>query len=259
VNFPLAQENRHWTDFVCDDAVTLYTQYSTQWDALSHIGEEFDADGDGVAELVYYNGCRAGIDVVGPDDTDTPGARRLGIENMAETCVQGRGVMIDLYAAFGPRRVHVGYDHLMRIMEADQVEVEIGDMLCIHTGWSDAVAARRGEPDVELLHETHAVLDGADEKLLKWIDSSGISVLIADNFAVELFQTHSHQNLDRFPGLPLHRRCLVELGIHLGEIWQLTPLNTWLKANKRSRFLLTAPPLRLPGSFGSPMTPVGTV
>lgn len=81
-------------------------------------------------------------------------------------------------------------------------------------------------------------------------------MLIADNFAVEAFQETSREDLERFPGLLIHRRCLVELGIHLGELWQLTPLNNWLRSHKRSRFLLTAPPLRLPGSFGSPMTPV---
>jgi hypothetical protein len=75
----------------------------------------------------------------------------------------------------------------------------------------------------------------------------------------KLFRKTSKENLSRFPGLPIHRRCLVELGMHLGELWQLTPLSNWLRANKRSRFLLTAPPLRLPGSFGSPMTPVATV
>ena len=121
------------------------------------------------------------------------------------------------------------------------------------------VAASKGSPDVELLHHAYSVLDGSDERLLKWIEDSGISVLIADNFAVEAFQETSKENLSRFPGLPIHRRCLVELGIHLGELWQLTPLNNWLRAHKRSRFLLTAPPLRLPGSFGSPMTPVATV
>jgi hypothetical protein len=50
----------------CDDRVLLYTQHSTQWDALSHRGRTFDADGDGIAELVYYNGFRAGDDVSGP-------------------------------------------------------------------------------------------------------------------------------------------------------------------------------------------------
>jgi hypothetical protein len=42
-------------------------------------------------------------------------------------------------------------------------------------------------------------------------------------------------------------------------MWHLTPLADWLRANKRNRFLLTAPPLRLPGAVGSPATPVATV
>jgi hypothetical protein len=57
-NFPwraLTCQHDH-LDVTCDDAVTLYTQYSTQWDALCHYGQFFDADGDGEAEKVYYNG-----------------------------------------------------------------------------------------------------------------------------------------------------------------------------------------------------------
>ena len=36
-------------------------------------------------------------------------------------------------------------------------------------------------------------------------------------------------------------------------------LAAWLRSHNRSRFLLTAPPLRLPGAVGSPLTPVATV
>jgi hypothetical protein len=82
-------------------------------------------------------------------------------------------------------------------------------------------------------------------------------VLVADNFAVEGMQHHGR--CQHYAGLPIHRRCIVELGIHLGELWHLTPLNRWLKEHNRFRFMLTAPPLRLPGSFGSPLTPVATV
>ena len=59
-NFPLSGLEAGWTDVISDDAVLLHTQYSTQWDALSHVGAQFDADGDGVAETVYYNGWRGG-------------------------------------------------------------------------------------------------------------------------------------------------------------------------------------------------------
>jgi hypothetical protein len=59
--------------------------------------------------------------------------------------------------------------------------------------------------------------------------------------------------------LPLHERCLFKLGIHLGELWWLSELAGYLRKAGRHAFLLTAPPLRLPGAVGSPMTPVATV
>jgi hypothetical protein len=59
--------------------------------------------------------------------------------------------------------------------------------------------------------------------------------------------------------MPLHEHCLFKNGIHLGEMWYLTKLARWLREHRRNRFLLTAPPLRLPGAVGSPATPVGTV
>lgn len=59
--------------------------------------------------------------------------------------------------------------------------------------------------------------------------------------------------------LPLHERCLFKLGVHLGEYWWLKELAEYLDAAGRHAFLLTAPPLRLPGAAGSPVTPVATV
>lgn len=268
VNFPMENVDPHYVDVSCDDHITLYTQYSTQWDALAHVGRRFDADGDGDDEMVYYNGFRAGTDILGPQngagDPRGPGAHRLGIENMAETCVQGRGVLVDLHAHYGAERRLVTYDDLMSVMTADKVSVETGDMLCLHTGYAQALIEMGGHPDPKILHGAYPALDGRDQRLLRWIDDSGIAVLIADNFAVEGHpypEPPSGPDSEplRYPALPLHQVCLFELGIHLGEIWFLTELAGWLRAHDRNRFLLTAPPLRLPGSFGSPATPVATV
>ena len=259
VNFPMELENPHWDDVSCDDYVTLYTQYSTQWDALSHVGRHFDADGDGKAEAIYYNGYRAGVDVIGPEAPNGPAALNLGIEKMAETCVQGRGVLIDLHARFGAERRLVDYDDIRGIMEAENIIVETGDMLCFHTGYGQALIDMGGRPDPNVLHNAYSVLDGRDDRLLAFIEDSGISVLIADNFAIEGFPYADRADQAHYHGLPIHQRCLVDLGIHLGEMWYLTPLARHLRSARRSRFLLTAPPLRLPGSFGSPATPVATV
>ena len=59
--------------------------------------------------------------------------------------------------------------------------------------------------------------------------------------------------------MPLHEHCLFKNGIHLGEMFYFSELARWLREHKRSRFLLTAPPLRLPGAVGSPSTAIATV
>jgi hypothetical protein len=58
-----ADEDDSLSDVVCDDVLLMSTQYSTQWDSLAHMGSRFDADGDGHAEAVFYNGYRAGVEI----------------------------------------------------------------------------------------------------------------------------------------------------------------------------------------------------
>jgi kynurenine formamidase len=148
----------------------------------------------------------------------------------------------------------------MRILEADKVLVEAGDMVCLHTGFADTLLAMNRQPDIQKLHETGSGLDGRDSKLLNWIVDVRLACLLADNPAVELATPKLMTPTPiRGPRLPLHEHCLFKNGIHLGELWLLTPLARWLRLNQRSRFLLTAPPLRLPGAVGSPATPIATV
>jgi kynurenine formamidase len=158
----------------------------------------------------------------------------------------------------------VGYDTLMRILEADGIRIEPGDMVCLHTGFADTLLAMNRQPDLAQLHATGSGLDGWDERLLQWIVDTRLACLIADNPAVELVvpkltERRPHGQGLRQPRLPLHEHCLFKNGIHLGELWYLTELARWLRAAGRHHFLLTAPPLRLPGAVGSPVTPIATV
>ena len=263
-NIRYSGRNPRYVDVFSDDTATLALQYSTQWDALAHVGSEFDAAGDGVEEAMYYNGFRAGSEIVGPaEDASGDGrrhrsfARRLGIENMAYQGLQGRGVLIDLAHHFGRQHEIVGYESLAEIMRSDGVAVEPGDIVLLHTGWATDLLAMGQEPDASI-HRTCAVLDGRDQRLLDWITDSGISALASDNSGVE--GVRRDEALEgRAPLLPLHHHCLFKLGLPLGEMWYLDELARWLRENGRSRFLLTAPPLRLPGAVGSPVTPIATV
>ena len=182
---------RH-VDVWADDHVTLWLQYSTQWDSLAHAGAEFDADGDGVEEAVFYNGYRAGVDLVGPKE-DAAGdggnhrcfAHHLGLEHMAYHGVQGRGVLVDVAHHLGHEFRGVDRATLEEIMAADNVVVEPGDMLLIHTGFATKVLEWNRDPDPVEIHRMCTYLDAHDDALLEWIADSQISALVADNYAVE--------------------------------------------------------------------------
>lgn len=243
-------------DIVCDDGVVLSTQYSTQWDSLAHWGQRFDADGDGVEEVVYYNGFRGGEDLIAPSVGAGPFARALGIENLAEATPQGRGVLVDLNARFGLEYAPVGYDDLMAALDAQKAEVLPGDFLLLWTGVDEVILGAAKQIDLVGLTKCPG-LNGADRRLLDWITESGIVAICSDNVSVELPPPMDPSQ----PGtaLPLHEHCLFKLGLHLGELWRLSELGNWLRRNGRWSFQLTAPPLRLPGAVGSPACPIATV
>ncbi|MGH7716964.1 MAG: cyclase family protein, partial [Vulcanimicrobiaceae bacterium] len=237
-DFPLSLQREGATGVVNDDIVVLYTQYSTQWDAFSHVGSHFDANGDGEAEVIYYNAMYPGPDV----------------EEMAAACIAGRGVMIDLHRAFGTAKTYVTYKMLRQAMRDQDVTVKKGDVLALHTGFGQLILDMHGNPDRETLHNSCAGLDGSDPELLEWVTKSGVVALVSDNFAVEGYPARVRDAGKPF--LPLHEHCLFKLGVHLGEIWYLTELAHWLERNGRCRFFLAAPPLRLRGHVGSPANPI---
>ncbi len=125
------------------------------------------------------------------------------------------------------------------------------------TGLDRVIQAAKGRPDASI-RQVCCGLDGRDQRLLQWITDCGLIVLISDNIAVEASPARPIDD-DPCVNLPLHAHCLFKLGIHLGEMFLLSDLADWLRTAGRYRFLLTAPPLRLPGAVGSPATPVATV
>lgn len=261
VNFPLSKNTPQLMDVISDDYAQIYLQYSTQWDSLAHVGALFDSNNDGTLIPQYYNGYHAENNVVNltleDNEYHDSYAKKLGIETLAEHGMQGRAVLLDLVRVFGTSRNLIGYKEIIKALESLNITIEQGDMLVIRTGFSEELLKMNGKPDIEILNNFGAVLDGLDSDLLNWITESGISAICADNYAVEDTTKDSSMNCCYY--LPLHHHCLFKLGLPLAELWYLKDLAEWLEANNRYRFLLTAPPLRLPGAVGSPVTPIATV
>src|SRR5262245_47139129 len=131
-------------------------------------------------------------------------------------------------------------------------------MVLFHTGYATKILEWNREPDPDQLMTTCTYLDARDPAMLEWITESQIAALIADNYAVEGLVGRDKDE-SRHSLLPIHHLCLFKLGVPLGELWYLHELESWLRGHGRSRFLLTAPPLRLPGAISSPATPIATV
>lgn len=264
MNIEASQIQKDAIDVLCDDQVTLCMQYSTQWDGLCHIGAMFDTQNDGQLRKVYYNGFEAGVDIHGGEHASgahaeccgdgSSFAERLSVAKYAEKGMQGRGVMVDLARHLGAGRTIVDGQTFINLLQAEKIVVEPGDMLVMRTGFAEAILEMGGHPDHAKLEQTGAVLDGSDQTLLNWITESGIATICCDNYAVEAYPAKS-----TFSILPLHHHCLFKLGVPLAELWYLKELAQWLHDNKRHHFMLTAPPLRLPGAVGSPVTPIATV
>jgi len=96
------------------------------------------------------------------------------------------------------------------------------------------------QPDREKLFASACALDGRDEALRQWVTDSGAVALISDNFGSRRRGAAMPRRFLRT--LPLHAHCLFKLGCYLGEMFWLTELADWLRANGRNRFLFTGPP-----------------
>ena len=214
-----------------DDYLFAALQCSTQWDALSHAwyGSELY---NGVPERVVRN----------------TGAARLGIEKMYRHFV-GRGVLLDLARAInnGDR---LAQGHPITPAELDagvafaRTDVRRGDILLIRTGhvpWYYTLADKstfwNGAP-------------GLGASTVEWLHRHEVAAVAMDTAAVEV------QPAEHGEGLPLHGALLRDLGLTLGELFELDALAADCANDGVYEFLFVGQPLRIPGAVGSPLNPL---
>jgi hypothetical protein len=111
----------------------------------------------------------------------------------------------------------------MRIMEADSVTVEPGDVLCLRTGFDRALLAHYADATAAFDPHSCSGLDGVDDGLLLWVADSGVAALVSDNEAVVFMPDFVRQDAHG-ARVPLHYLCSFKLGIPLGEMFQLSDL-----------------------------------
>ena len=133
----------------------------------------------------------------------------------------------------------VTVDDLRRAEDAAKVDVQEGDVVCIHTGWGHLFGADNaryvsGEP-------------GIDVPAAEWLVEKCVVAIAADNPAVEVIP---HPRADHM--LPVHQRTLTDAGVYLIENLNSAPLAE--RDCHSFCFMLLA--ARFRGATGCPVRPV---
>ena len=121
-------ESLGWDMAYNDDVAQLWWGMGPQIDGLGHLGE-------GHGENARFYNCNMGMDFA-----PLTGLTKFGIHDVPP--MVGRGVLIDMAKQKGVEAMEAGEgitsDDLKAAMEAQGVEVREGDVVLVHTGWTDA-------------------------------------------------------------------------------------------------------------------------
>ncbi|WNG91495.1 cyclase family protein [Mycobacterium sp. ITM-2016-00318] len=227
------QLSEYWTNGPMrfnDDVIIMPLQAATQWDALSHV----------YYEDKLYNGFPA-------NSVTSLGAYHCGIDKVDGKGITSRGVLLDIvrlrgvetFCELGEPIMPAELDEAAR---TQGVTVESGDIVLVRTGWWARFlqTGNGGEPGA-----------GLDWTCASWFHDHEVAAVAADNLMVE----------NPVPGvdgvfLPMHMLCLRDMGLMLGEYWDLNALAADCAADGVYEFQLIAPPLRVTGAVGSPVNPI---
>jgi len=214
-----------------DDVVVMPLQCATQWDSLAHVyyGGQL------------YNGFPA-------DTTTAAGAARNAIDKQAAG-ILSRGVLLDIARLHGVDRLPPGRAitpaDLDAAEKAQGVRVESGDVLLIRTGHI-TVFTKDGNR-VGYMRQ----MPGLGIDSVEWLHAREAAALATDTNAVEVIPFE-----DPSTPLPVHLLCIRDMGLTLGEMFDLETLAADCAQDGVWEFLFTAPPLKVTGGVGSPLNPL---
>ena len=138
----------------------------------------------------------------------------------------------------------VSVEDLDEAARRQSVDVMEGDAVLIRTGWS----RHWNNPTAFIGTETGT--PGPGEAAAGWLSEHRIRLAGAETIAFEVIAPARGHAV-----LPAHRILLVEAGIHIIEVMDLSAL----AEVGVSEFLFVASPLKLVGATGSPIRPIALI
>ena len=132
------------------------------------------------------------------------------------------------------------------MVEHQSLTVKRGDIVLVRTGWLPQLPIQQDGDRWRMRSP------GLNWQCAEWLSEREVAAVAADNVAVEAFEP----SVDGMV-LPLHGLCLRDMGLMLGELWNLESLAEACRADGNYAFQLVAPPLCIPGAVvGSPVNPI---
>ncbi len=216
---------------VADDFIFMPLQAATQWDGLAH--------------CFYDDRCYNDVPV--STITARLGATRLGIDHLAKGVI-GRAVLVDI------ARLH-GVEHLAAsqpITPADldaalarqDVTMHPGDILLVRTGWRQVCTQVSAA-------EFMASEPGLTLECCEWLHERDVAAVASDNWAVEVLPSG-----DDHARIPLHYVLIRDMGMTLGEMFDLEDLAADCAADGVWECFFTAPVLKITNAVGTPINPL---
>jgi len=218
-----------------DDVIHMPLQCATQWDALGHV--HYDGQ--------LYNGCNA------RECLTEKGALKMGINHLASPGILSRGVLLDIARFKGVERLPLDYaitvDDLDACAEKEGVSVAVGDILLVRTGHMRLFTEQQDRAGFMGLQP------GLGYPCAEWCHDKSLAAVGADNMAVEILHP---EGLGSDMPLAFHMLALRDMGMPLGEMFNMEALAADCAADGRYTFMLSAPPLEVTNGFGSPVNPL---
>ena len=226
-----APSNRAFTR-TTDDVITMGTHTATHWDALAHV----------FYEGKMWNGYDCAL-VTGA------GAAKNGIEKYKGKLL-GRGVLLDIARYEKVKLLEPGFGitpyDLDGCAAREGVRVKRGDFVLVRTGLMRQVKERGNWGDY-----AGGDAPGLTIETAEWIHKMEVAAVASDTWGVEV-----RPNATPDCYMPWHVIVIPNVGLLVGEIFDLEGLAEDCENDGVYEFMFVAPAAPIIGAVGSPIDPL---
>ena len=227
-----------------DDCLdNFFTQASSQWDGLTHVGD-------------FEHGFWGGVK--NDELRHNPDKSRLGIDHWARRGIAGRAVVLDVarWRAAQGRPIDCNTSEPITVADlegtrrAQKVEFTPGDVWIIHLGWVAWYEQQPPQKRQQMTNTATLKTPGLEccEAMAEWIFDRHPAALCSDNPALEAWPPPNFMNPDGF----LHHWIIGRFGMAIGEMFQTTHLAADCASDGVYEGLFVSAPLNIAGGTGSP-------